>query len=190
MRGVRIFPAFGPYCQWQYCVIDFVRCPLARAIIHVQCYKCCNSYQFVPTLQRGSVYYTRFLISIYICYCSRHGFLYIRGWMQMVMAPNDLFSWNNKYKKYMSLRIFTLSSWSYARELTLCMLAFWSHEGVVFLDFLPSPHLVTSFRLPCLGSTDAHCPRWGDPVPLPPKWHPFSQGPRTLPYRDPEQLFN
>ncbi len=29
--------------------------------------------------------------------CSRHGFLYIRGWMQMVLAPNDLFSWNNKY---------------------------------------------------------------------------------------------
>jgi hypothetical protein len=88
----------------------------------------------------------------------------------------------------MSLKIFTLSSWSYARELTLCMLAFWSHEGVVFLDFLPSPHLVTSFRLSCLGSTDAHCPRLGDPVPLHPKWHPFSQGPRTLPYRDPEHL--
>ncbi len=25
---------------------------------------------------------------------------YIRGWIQMVMAPNDLFSWNNKYNKY------------------------------------------------------------------------------------------
>ncbi len=33
-------------------------------------------------------------------YCSRHGFFYIRGWMQMVLAPNDLFSWNNKYNKY------------------------------------------------------------------------------------------
>jgi hypothetical protein len=32
--------------------------------------------------------------------CSRHGFLYIRGWMQMVIAPNDLFSWNNRYNKY------------------------------------------------------------------------------------------
>ncbi len=76
----------------------------------------------------------------------------------------------------------------YARELTLCMLAFWSHEGVVFLDFLPSPHFVTSFLLPCLGSTDALCPRLGDPVPLPPKWRPYSQGPRTHPYQDPEQL--
>jgi hypothetical protein len=84
----------------------------------------------------------------------------------------------------MSLRIFTLSSWGYARELTLCMLSFWSHEGVVFLDFLPLPHLVTSFHLPCLRSTDAHFPRLGDPAPLPPKWRPFPQGPRTLPYWD------
>ncbi len=119
--------------------------------------------------------------------CSRHGFLYIRGWMQMVIAPNYLFSWNNKYNKYnVTKDIYTLSSWSYARKLTLCMLVFWSHEGVVFLDFLPSPHLVTSFLLPCLGSTDAHCPRLGDPVPLPPKWRPFPQGPRTLPDRGSE----
>ncbi len=121
--------------------------------------------------------------------CSWHGFLYIRGWMQMVMATNDLFSWNNKYNEYnVTKDIYTLSSWSYARQLTLCMLAFWSHEGVVFLDFLPSPHLVTSLHLPCLGSTDAHCPRLGDPVPLLPKWRPFPQGPHTLPYRGSEQL--
>jgi hypothetical protein len=25
---------------------------------------------------------------------------YIRGWIQMVLAPNALFSWNNKYNKY------------------------------------------------------------------------------------------
>jgi hypothetical protein len=33
-------------------------------------------------------------------YCSRHGFTYIRGWMQMVLAPNDLFSWNNNTMSY------------------------------------------------------------------------------------------
>ncbi len=88
----------------------------------------------------------------------------------------------------MSLRVFTLSSWGYARRLTLCMLAFWSHEGVVFLDFLPSSHFVTSFLFPWLGSTDTLCPRLGDPVPLSPRWRPYLQGPRTLPYRDPEHL--
>ncbi len=79
-------------------------------------------------------------------------------------------------------------SLGYARELTLCMLASWSHEGVVFLDFLLSPHLVTSFLFPCLGSTDTLCSRLGGLVPLPPRWRPYSQGPRTLPYRDPEQF--
>ncbi len=74
----------------------------------------------------------------------------------------------------MSLRIFThFLLEGYARQLTLCMLAFWSYEGVVFLVLLPSPHLITSFHLPCLGSTDAYCPRLGDPVPLPPKCRPF-----------------
>jgi hypothetical protein len=127
------------------------------------------------------------IIAICRAKCSRHGFLYIRGWKQMVIAPNDLFSWNNKYNEYnVTKDIYTLSSWSYARQLILCMLAFWSHAGVVFLVFLPSPHLVTSFHLPCLGSTDAHCSPLGDPVPLPPKWRPFPQGPRTLPYRGSE----
>ncbi len=33
--------------------------------------------------------------------------LIIRGWMQMVLAPNDLFSWNNRYNKYSVTNIFT-----------------------------------------------------------------------------------
>ncbi len=97
-------------------------------------------------------------------YCSRHGFLYIRGWMQMVIAPNDLFSWNNKYNKYNVTRdICTLSSWGYARELILCKLAFWSHEGVFFLDLLPSPHSVLS-RLstsPVWAQLTLIVPAWG-----------------------------
>jgi hypothetical protein len=112
--------------------------------------------------------------------CSRHCFTYIRGWMQMVLAPNDLFSWNNKAMSTMLLRVFTrFLLVGYARQLTLCMIAFWSHEGVVFF---PPSHLITSSRLPCLGSTDAHWPHLGAPVPSPPKWRPFPQGPRTLPY--------
>jgi hypothetical protein len=34
------------------------------------------------------------------CYCSRHCFMHIRGWMQMVLAPNDLFSWNKNTMSY------------------------------------------------------------------------------------------
>jgi hypothetical protein len=114
---------------------------------------------------------------------------YIRGWIQMVLARNDLFSWNNKYNSTMNTVSPThslVSSWL-CTLLTLCMLASWSHEGVVFLDFLSSSHPVTSFPFLYLGSTDAPCSRLGDPVPPSPKWRPHSQGPRTLPYRDPEQ---
>jgi hypothetical protein len=41
-----------------------------------------------------------------------------------------------------------------------------------------------SFLFPYLNSTDALCSRLGDLAPSPPKWRPYSQGPRTLPYRD------
>ncbi len=110
--------------------------------------------------------------------------------MQMVLAPNDLFSWNNKYNKYNEYNVtdtFTYFFLGYAHQLTLCMLASWSHEGVIFLDFLSPSHSVVSFLFPYLGSTDAPCYRLRDPVLPSPKWQPHSQGPRTLPYRDPEQ---
>ncbi len=72
---------------------------------------------------------------------------YIRGWMQMVLTPNDLFSWNNKYNEYVlhyyimmdSLPTFQLCTSIYT-QLTLCMLGFLSREGVVFFIFLPSSH--------------------------------------------------
>jgi hypothetical protein len=67
------------------------------------------------------------------------------------------------------------------------MLASWSYEGVVFLDLLSSSHSITSSLFPYPGLTDAPCSRLGDPVPPFPRWRPHSQGPRTLPYRDPEQ---
>ncbi len=109
----------------------------------------------------------------------------------MVLAPNDLFSWDNKYNKYNEYNVtdtFTCFFLSYSRQLILCMLASWSHEGVVFLDLLSSSYSITSSLFLYLGSTDAPCSRLGDPFPSSPKWRPHSQGPRTLPYRDPEQL--
>ncbi len=114
---------------------------------------------------------------------------YIRGWIQMVLAPNDLFSWNNKYNKNTEYTPSThsLVSSQQCTLLTLCMLASWSRGGVVFLDFLSSSHSILSFHFPYLGSTDAPCSRLGYPGPLFPRWRPHSLGPRTLPYRDPEQ---
>jgi hypothetical protein len=110
------------------------------------------------------------------CFVERHPVLpvpdtasYIRGWIQMVLAPNDLFSWNNKYNKYNEYnttdtftRFFSLCT-----PFTLCMLASWIREGVVFLGFLPSSHSITSCPFPYLGSTDAPCSRLGDLAPLP-----------------------
>ncbi len=68
--------------------------------------------------------YTSYIKVWSVCifmYCSRHGFLYIRGWMQMVIAPNDLFSWNNRYCTIntMSPKIFThfllgLCTWTHS----------------------------------------------------------------------------
>ncbi len=46
--------------------------------------------------------------------CSRHDSTYIRGWMQMVSSPNDLFSWNNNTMSTMLQWVFTLVT-SHAR---------------------------------------------------------------------------
>jgi hypothetical protein len=56
------------------------------------------------------------------------------------------------------------------------MLASLSHEGVVFLDLLPSSHSVTSSLFPYLGSSDAPCSRLGDPVKMAP---PFTGSAHT-----------
>ncbi len=116
---------------------------------------------------------------------------YIRGWIQMVLAPNDLFP--ETINPIRTLNIYTtlthsLVSSQQCTPLTLCMLASWSRGGVVFLNFLSSSHSITSFRFPYLGSTDAPWPRLGYLGPLSPRWHPHSLGLRTLPYRDPEHL--
>jgi hypothetical protein len=65
----------------------------------------------------------------------------------MVLAPNDLFSWNNKYSKYTvtSLHLHYSNLFFILQlsmlTLTLCMLVILSRDGVVF--FLPHslPHL-------------------------------------------------
>ncbi len=109
--------------------------------------------------------------------------------MQMVIAPNDLFSWNNRYNKYNVTNIFShllpeLSTWTYSVHARV--LKPW-RGSLPWPPAIFSFSVVTSFLFPCLGSTDVPCPRLGDPVPPPPRWRPYSGGPRTLPHRDSEQ---
>jgi hypothetical protein len=73
----------------------------------------------------------------------------------MVLTPNDLLSWNNKYSKYMVIlsHIYTLQwihspSSGYARQLTLCMRITLSREGVVFCVFLSPLHFTDIHVLP------------------------------------------
>jgi hypothetical protein len=101
---------------------------------------------------------------------------YIRGWMQMVLTPNDLFSWNNKYSKYTSYyrdyihEYISLSAFQLCTSLTLCMLAFWSCEGVVFLVHSLSSHFTAGhvFPLPLSGANWRSLSLlWGSGPPLP-----------------------
>jgi hypothetical protein len=89
---------------------------------------------------------------------------YIRGWIQMVLAPNDLFSWNNKYNKYNEYNVtdtHSLASSCYALYL-LC--ACWHLEAMrgsssltscclLILSRLHSPFIWAQLRLlvPALG---------------------------------------
>ncbi len=109
---------------------------------------------------------------------------YIRGWIQMVLAPNDLFSWNNKYNKYNKYNITnTFNCISSAMHTTYSV-----HAGILkpWRGRLPWPLVVFSFchvfSLPLSGlNWRSLFPPWGSGPPF------HSQGPRTLPCRDPEQ---
>ncbi len=88
----------------------------------------------------------------------------------------------------MSLKIFTHFL------LGLCKWTHSVHARVLkpWRGSLPWLHAVSSFchvfPLPLSGLNWRSLSPLGDPVPLPPKWRPSSQGPHTLPYWDPEQF--
>jgi hypothetical protein len=71
----------------------------------------------------------------------------------MVLTPNDLFSWNNKYSKHKDILLCYIhcmarcSLSDCAHQLTLCMLVFSSREGVVFLVLSLSFHLTETHVL-------------------------------------------
>ncbi len=61
-------------------------------------------------------------------------------WHQMIYFPETI---NTVSTRIYVLPTRSLSSSSCAHQLTLCMLASWSREGVVFLALLSSSHLTT-----------------------------------------------
>jgi hypothetical protein len=99
----------------------------------------------------------------------------------MVLAPNDLFSWNNKYNKYNGYNITDTFTCIFLAVHTTYSV----HAGILKLwrGRFPWPLVVFSSY-----HVFSHS-RLGVPVPPSPKWRSHSQGPRTLPYRDPEQLW-
>ncbi len=116
---------------------------------------------------------------------------YIRGWMQMVLTPNDLFSWNNKYSKYRVTLLRYIHYNGFTAHLPamhidlLC--ACWCSWAVKGSSSLSLCRLLISLRftsrlLLCLKLTDASYSGPGTRPPLPhSKWRLHSQDPRTLP---------
>ncbi len=131
-------------CQWQVCsacaacvrqVWDMymacLGCVQGEFHMHVECvqYPCSMCIVFAPDAYK--LKYIKFdrkvrnQISVVDKRAVPDTASYIRGWMQMVLAPNDLFSWNNKYSKYTVTLLPTLQwiyslFFSYARHHSLC----------------------------------------------------------------------
>ncbi len=123
---------------------------------------------------------------------------YIRGWMQMVLTPNDLFSWNNKYSKYtiILLHLYTLRN-RFAPHLPAMHITYSVHAGILKLwrGRLPRPLVVfssslwiTSSLFLCPELTDAPCLCYEGLVPPLPRWRSHPQGRHMLPFQGTRQL--
>ncbi len=113
--------------------------------------------------------------------CSRTS-SYIRGWIQMVLAPNDLFSWNNKYNKYYGYNVInTFTCFFLAMHTTHSV-----HAGILkpWRGRLPWPLVVFSFchvfSLPLSGlNWRPLFPPWGSSPPFPKMAPPFTGSAHT-----------
>ncbi len=72
---------------------------------------------------------------------------YIRGWIQMVLAPNDLFSWNNKYNKYNEYNIADTFTCIFLAMHTNLICACWHFEAMTGSSSLTSCRLLILSRL-------------------------------------------
>ncbi len=107
---------------------------------------------------------------------------YIRGWIQMVLAPNDLFSWNNKYNKYYGYSVIdTFPCFFLAMHTTHSV-----HAGIQkpWRGRLPWPLVVFSFYhvfSPPLSGPNWRSlfPPWGSGPPFPKMAPPFTGSAHT-----------
>jgi hypothetical protein len=112
--------------------------------------------------------------------CSWHDSTYIRGWMQMVLSPNDLFSWNSNTMSTMLQWVFTLVA-GYARWHLLCA---WSFLEVVMGS---SSLLLTILSRPVISHVRTQLtltgPYWGPRPPHPKSCVPFHRICAHSPFR-------
>jgi hypothetical protein len=107
---------------------------------------------------------------------------YIRGGIQMVLAPNDLFSWNNKYNKYHGYNVIDIFTCFFLAMHTTHSV----HAGILkpWRGRLPWPPAVFSFyhafSLPLsrLNWRSLFLP-WGSGPPFPKMAPPFTGSPHT-----------
>ncbi len=116
----------------------------------------------------------------------------------MVLTPNDLFSWNNKYSKYRVTLLCYIHYNGFTAHLPamhvdlLC--ACWCSWAVKGSSSLSLCRLLISLRftsrlLLCLKLTDASYSGPGTHPPFPlPTWRLHSQDPRTLPFQGARQV--
>jgi hypothetical protein len=107
----------------------------------------------------------------------------------MVLTPNDLFSWNNKYSKYTIILSHKHYNEFTSRLPTLhvnSLCACWHSRAVKESSSSSSRRLLISLQVTsplflCPELTDAPYHYYGGSVPPSPIWRPHPQGPHTLP---------
>jgi hypothetical protein len=140
-----------PFSSWQ-----------GSTTIHTVCSYICTQVLFTEKIAVYRIFQEYFLY--YNTVLVPDTASYIRGWMQMVLTPNDLFSWNNKYSKHMVILLRYIHYNGFIARLPamhvnlLCACWYpWAVKGSSSLSFcrLPIYLRFTSCLLLCTELTDA-----------------------------------
>ncbi len=107
---------------------------------------------------------------------------YIKGWIQVVLVPNDLFSWNYKYNKYNEYNVTDTFTYIFLAMHTTYSV----HAGILkpWRGRLPWPLVAFSsyhvFSLPLSGfNWRSLLPPWGPGTPFPKMAPPFTGSAHT-----------